>query len=138
MIAMARDVGRLSPAREQRLEALAEHVPDLLPAGDPPCLVHGDLWSGNFLQLGDRAALIDPAVYYANREVELAYVHLFGGFPRGFFEAYHSYFPVDPGYGDRRPLLQLYPLLVHLISFGEDYGPAVEAVCSRYGYGILT
>lgn len=132
MIDLARQKGRLDSGRERRLNGLAERVGDLLTHDEPPCLIHGDLWSGNFLSAGDQPVILDPAVYYANREVELAYIQLFGGFPGGFMDAYSHECPLDPGYSDRRPLLQLYPLLVHLISFGEDYGLAVDAVCRRY------
>ncbi len=102
---------------------------DFAPA---PVLIHGDLWSGNFLTAGDEPVIIDPAVYYADREVEIAYVELFGGFPPGLVAAYHAAWPLDPGYTYRRPLHQLYPLLIHLNHFGEEYGAHVDAVCRRY------
>jgi fructosamine-3-kinase len=132
IIALARERGRLNPERERRLERVAARVGEWLAHDEPACLIHGDLWSGNFLAVGDEAALIDPAVYYAHREVEMAYIQLFGGFPPGFVDAYHAEYPLDSGYTDRRLLLQLYPLLVHLVSFGESYGGDVDAVCRRY------
>jgi fructosamine-3-kinase len=98
-----------------------------------PVLIHGDLWSGNFLAAaGDEPVLIDPAVYYGEREVEIAYTELFGGFPRDFLTAYHAVFPLDSGYERRRLLHQLYPLLVHLNHFGESYGPSVDRACRAY------
>jgi fructosamine-3-kinase len=78
------------------------------------------------------AVLIDPAVSYSDREVELAFIELFGGFPPGFLASYAESYPVDDGYDYRRPALQLYPLLVHLNHFGEQYGPAVDDVLDFY------
>lgn len=123
--------GRLAGGRRAaalRVVDALESLLDGLP--DPPSLLHGDLWSGNFLcTLGDIPALIDPAVHHGPREMELAYVELFGGFPHGFVDAYRDAWPLDPGYERRRPLHQLYPLLIHLNHFGEAYGPAVDAAC---------
>jgi len=94
-------------------------------------LIHGDLWSGNFLSTAnDQPVLIDPAVHYADREVEIAFVELCGGFPRGFVQTYDSIFPLTEGYARRRPIHQLYPLLVHLVHFGETYGPSVDRACA--------
>lgn len=130
----ARGKGRLPPARERALSGLMEKTEEILAGLDArPVLIHGDLWSGNFLASGDQAVLIDPAVYYADREVEMAYIELFGGFPPGFLAAYNDAFPLQPGYDYRRPLHQLYYLIVHLVHFGEEYGPAVDGVCRFYG-----
>ena len=95
-----------------------------------PCLIHGDLWSGNFLALdSSHVALVDPAVYCAPREVELAYIELFGGFPAALVPIYRQLWPLPAGYQKRRALWQLYPLLVHLNAFGETYGAPVERAC---------
>jgi len=120
--------GRLLPGyRETSLERVLESVERLLAdLQSVPVLIHGDLWSGNFLSLGEEPVLIDPAVYYAEREVEIAYIELFGGFPAGFVNNYRAFTPLSDGYEARRPLHQLYPLLIHLNHFGETYGPAVD------------
>lgn len=128
-----REHGLLPPARERALAQLMEKTPEILAGVEgKTALIHGDLWSGNYLTAGDEAVLIDPAVYYADREVEMAYVELFGGFPYGFIAAYNAAYPLAAGYDYRRPMHQLYYLLVHLVHFGEEYGPAVDGVCRFY------
>lgn len=133
-IEKAKQRGLVLPQRARLLERVLEDIEILL--GDfpvAPVLIHGDLWSGNFLSAaGDEPVLIDPAVYYGEREVEIAYTELFGGFPRDFLSAYHVSFPLDSGYERRRLLHQLYPLLVHLNHFGESYGPSVDRACRAY------
>ena len=126
--------GTIPSKREWALMDVLNALPQIL-GGMPPdaSLLHGDLWSGNFLcATGEQPVLLDPAVYYAPREMELAYIELFGGFPQGFWENYHAAFPLDAGYARRRSLHQLYPLLIHLNHFGETYGPAVDRVCAEY------
>jgi fructosamine-3-kinase len=96
-----------------------------------PSLLHGDLWSGNvyFTPAGD-PVLVDPAVYRGHREVDLAMMELFGGFPAGTLRHYQALRPVPPGYPEvRRDLYQLYPLLVHVLLFGGGYeASALERV----------
>lgn len=94
-----------------------------------PSLLHGDLWSGNvYPGPGGEPVVVDPAVYRGHREVDLAMTELFGGFPRGFREAYEDVRPVRPGYREvRRSLYQLYPLLVHVNLFGSGYVGRTEA-----------
>ena len=101
--------------------------------GDGLSLLHGDLWSGNALiTLGGEPALVDPAVYRGHREVDLAMMELFGGFAPEVFSAYRELRPLQPGYAEiRRPLYQLYPLLVHLNLFGTGYLRRVEAAANR-------
>jgi fructosamine-3-kinase len=131
---LARKQGLLAARRETLLHQVMDRLESLLDgAALTPSLLHGDLWSGNFLTAaGDQPVVIDPAVYYGHREVEIAFTELFGGFPPGFLAAYHETYPLDPGYERRRALYQLYPLLVHLNIFGESYGPSVDAVCRQY------
>jgi len=130
----ARDAGRLNPERERMLLDVIEKLPQLL--DDMPrdaSLIHGDLWSGNYLcARGEEPVLIDPAVCHAPREMELAYVELFGGFPPNFIRNYSSVYELDEGYTRRRSLHQLYPLLIHLNHFGEEYGPAIDKACAEY------
>jgi protein-ribulosamine 3-kinase len=95
--------------------------------GEKPALVHGDLWSGNVLMdQNDRPVIIDPSVYYGNREVDLAMTRLFGGFSMGFYDAYQAEFPLCEGWEERIRVWNLYPILVHLNLFGEGYLPQLK------------
>jgi fructosamine-3-kinase len=94
---------------------LVEHAPT-------PCLVHGDLWSGNAGVLRDgRPTIFDPAVSYSDREVDLAMAHLFGGFPPEFFSGYEAVWPLPDGHPWRRSVYNLYHLLNHAVLFGGNY-----------------
>ena len=75
--------------------------------------------------------LIDPAVYYGHREMDLAFSRLFGGFESPFYESYETVFPLEPGFEDRIPVYNLYPLLVHLLLFGKSYLPGIEKTVNR-------
>lgn len=126
--------GRLHGKRASRFHQLLDRLDRWL--DDPslsPALLHGDLWSGNFItdQAGD-PWLIDPAVYFGHREVDLAFTELFGGFPSSFYAAYQEAFPLSEDYDNRKPLYQLYYLLVHLNLFGEAYGLRVDQILKRY------
>jgi fructosamine-3-kinase len=132
-VALARQLGRLPKRREHLLTRLMERLPDLLDDDTlSPSLIHGDLWGGNYLvnSTGD-AVLIDPAVCYAHREMDLAMSELFGGFASSFYHAYFEAYPA-PGYDERRALYQLYYILAHLNLFGESYGGRVDAIAAHY------
>jgi fructosamine-3-kinase len=109
--------------RLRRAEDLLERaVAWLEPHRPDPCLVHGDLWSGNAAATSDgRGALFDPAVHRADREVDLAMARLFGGFPEAFFEGYQATWPLPSGHHPRRALYNLYHLLNHANLFGGSY-----------------
>lgn len=131
---LARKAGRLPGRREDLLTRLMDRLPDLLDdATVPPSLLHGDLWGGNYLvDAQGQPVLIDPAVYYGHREMDLAMTELFGGFSRRFYDAYDGVYPIDAGYAERRDLYQLYYILVHLNLFGESYGGQVDSLARRY------
>lgn len=100
---------------------------------EPPALIHGDLWSGNYLiSEAGLPCLIDPAVSYGPREMDLAMMKLFGGFPEEVFRRYSEIFPLPDGFQDRIPLWQLYYLLVHLNIFGSSYFSQVVAILKKY------
>ena len=98
-----------------------------------PSLLHGDLWSGNFLIATDGTPyLIDPAVYYGHHEIDIAMSKLFGGFGMSFYKAYQEHFKFDSLTDSRIDLYQLYYLLVHLNLFGSSYMGAVNKILSKY------
>jgi fructosamine-3-kinase len=113
-----RDIERLLEELDVRLGAAAE---------DGPSLLHGDLWSGNVHISATGPGVIDPASYYGHREVDLAMATLFGGFPHAFFDAYETEWPLRPGAPVRRPIYQLYYLLVHVVLFGGGYATHTSA-----------
>ncbi len=98
-----------------------------------PSLLHGDLWSGNAGFIADGPVLFDPAVYYGDREADLAMTELFGGFPARFYEAYDEAYPLPEGYETRKHLYNLYHLLNHLNLFGSGYLQHVKATINRVG-----
>lgn len=91
-----------------------------------PSLLHGDLWGGNVGHSGGRPVIFDPAVYYGDREADLAMTELFGGFSSGFYRAYRESWPLDPGYKTRKTLYNLYHVLNHFNLFGGGYGSQAE------------
>ena len=99
---------------------------------EKPSLVHGDLWSGNFLCNNNKPVLIDPAVYYGNREMDLAMTRLFGGFDDDFYNAYQNEFPLEKGWVKRIDICNLYPNLVHLILFGRSYYSSIKNVLNAF------
>jgi fructosamine-3-kinase len=121
--------GRLIAAGERLLEALPLFFRGYTPL---PSLLHGDLWSGNAGQAPDGEPVIyDPAVYYGDREADLAMTELFGGFPRSFYEAYRAEFPLDAGYQTRKDLYNLYHVLNHLNLFGGGYGAQAQRLIDQ-------
>jgi fructosamine-3-kinase len=125
--------GRLDPAAVGLVERVAGQARELCGPPEPPALLHGDLWGGNRLVDVDGANwLIDPAVYWGHREVDLAMMQLFGGFGASTYEAYDDAFPLAAGWRERVEWYQLPPLLVHAILFGGSYGPAALGVLRRY------
>src|SRR5690606_3171217 len=115
----------------RRYRAIYQRIPDLIP-DEQPSLLHGDLWSGNIIPAaGGEACVIDPAVYFGSREIELAFTKLFGGFDRQFYLAYEEAFPLAPGFEDRVDIYNIYPLMVHANMFGSSYLSAVERTIGR-------
>ena len=131
---VARDAGRLPAETLRRLERLCGRLPDLIGPAARPSLIHGDVWGGNVLVRGGRiAAFIDPAIYFADAEVELAFSTLFGTFGEAFFRRYGELRPLRPGFFEaRRELYNLYPLLVHTALFGGHYARSVARTLDRF------
>jgi len=115
-----------------QIEKLCTRFNELFPE-EKPSLIHGDLWSGNFMSDENGTPVIyDPAVYYGNREMDIAMSLLFGGFDKKFYDSYNEAFPLQPNWKERVELCQLYPLLVHLILFGGHYYNSVINIIRIY------
>ncbi|MBX3629042.1 MAG: fructosamine kinase family protein [Nitrosomonas sp.] len=116
--------GRLQQLGERLLENVGHFFTGYKPL---PSLLHGDLWSGNYayLRTGE-PVLFDPAVYYGDREADLAMTELFGGFPERFYSAYRHEYQLDSGYNARKVLYNLYHILNHLNLFGGGYRQQAE------------
>lgn len=121
--------GRLCARGERLLDA----VPLLFAGHQPPAsLLHGDLWSGNYAYThGGEPVIFDPAVYYGDREADIAMTELFGGFGRTFYAAYHEAWPLDEGYAVRKTLYNLYHILNHLNLFGGGYLSQAQGMIER-------
>lgn len=122
----------LPASDEKHFDRLFNKLPDILPV-EPPSLVHGDLWSGNYITgTQNKTWLIDPAIAYAHREVDIAMTYLFGGFSPQFYQAYHRQFPLEPGWQSRLKIFQLYPLLIHVHLFGGGYVNSVRSIIQKF------
>ena len=131
-IKMASDLQRLSKTEIPSEVSLSKTVERLFPVVKPS-LLHGDLWSGNYLIAQDGMPyLIDPAAYFGHWEVDIAMTRLFGGFDAAFYHAYSEHFPKVGGEKERNDLYQLYYLLVHLNMFGVSYKAAVIEILKNY------
>lgn len=131
-INMAKGAGLMSKSLIRSFESLFEKIQDIFPE-EAPALLHGDLWSGNFMT-GDKgqAVIIDPAVYYGHREMDIGMTRLFGGFSFEFYNAYNNEYPLQPGWEERVEICNLYPLMVHVNLFGGGYLGSVERVLEKY------
>lgn len=128
--------GRLPGAVFARLEAFAANLDRWLDEPDSPSLIHGDAWGGNIMATTNRiSAFVDPAIYFAHAEIELAFTTLFGTFDDSFFSKYQEIRPIKPGFMEERRLIyNLYPLLVHVRLFGGGYVRSVSDTLARFGY----
>jgi protein-ribulosamine 3-kinase len=102
-------------------EKLSERIAGLIPKESVPVLIHGDLWSGNYMISEKGPALIDPASYYADREMEFAIITMFGGFSQRFYDAYNEVNSLPTDWKQRNSLYQLYHVLNHYYLFGGGY-----------------
>ncbi len=128
-------VGRLPVSVLGRVERFAEQLDKWLIEPEHSSLIHGDMWTTNILaQDGRITGFIDPAIYYAHREVELAFSTLFGTFGQPFFTRYHQLRLIAAGFFEtRRDIYNVYPLLVHVRLFGGGYVGAVDQVLKKFG-----
>ncbi|NCA86192.1 MAG: ketosamine-3-kinase [Clostridia bacterium] len=131
-VVLARDNGSMGRSDVAAFERLFVRLPEIFPPASPS-LLHGDLWSGNFITGSHGyACLIDPAVYYGHPEIDIAMSTLFGGFSSRFYESYYSHNPLPGNYRERLPIYNLYPLLVHVNLFGGSYLSSVQQTLRRF------
>jgi len=117
----ARNKGYFNSSDLQYFDSLFNSLHNIIP-DEKPSLIHGDLWSGNFMiTTNGTACLVDPALYYGHRESDIAMTQLFGGFDPEFYHAYNHAWPMEKGWQNRMDILNLYPLLVHVNLFGGSY-----------------
>lgn len=135
MARIAMEAEQLPPSLMKRIETLCGKLERWLTEPDTPRLIHGDMWTGNVLcREGAIAGFVDPAIYYADPEIELAFTTLFGTFGEAFFNRYNARRPITPGFfEERKDLYNLYPLLVHVRLFGGSYVASVERTLSKFG-----
>lgn len=125
------------PARVlSRLETFCGRLDGWLAEPEHPSLIHGDMWTTNILAAGGRiTGFLDPAIYYAHPEIELAFSTLFNTFGAAFFDRYQELRPIPPGFfEERRDIYNLYPLLVHVRLFGGGYVGSVDRILRRFGF----
>lgn len=127
--------GQLQSHGAYLVEKLAGFFVDHRPQAS---LLHGDLWIGNAAMCDGRPALFDPAVYYGDRETDLAMAELFGGFPASFYPAYREIWPLAEGYEQRKQLYNLYHVLNHLNLFGRGYLRQAERMAAMLAAELRT
>ena len=126
------DSGYFETKTLRLFEKVYKELDRLIPI-EPASLLHGDLWQGNIIcDENSSPVLIDPAVYYGHREIDLAMLQLFGNISHDTIEAYNNIYPLDKHWRSRIDLHQLYPLLVHLILFGGSYYETVLKTLKKY------
>ncbi|MCB0487896.1 MAG: fructosamine kinase family protein [Cyclobacteriaceae bacterium] len=126
------DSGQADFEFSNQVENVFNKLDEIFPK-EKPSLIHGDLWSGNIMaDTSGHPIVIDPAVYYGHREMELAFTQLFGGFTDQFYESYNEAFPLEPGFENRAELYNLYPILVHANLFGSSYLMTAKRIIKHF------
>jgi len=133
MAKLCYDEGKISKEILVRLERLCRDLYKYIDMSSLfPSLLHGDIWSGNVLFDKKGACLIDPAIYYGDKEMELAFILLFGTFGETFFHTYQEVHPLSDDFDEvKLPIYQIYPLLVHVALYGRGYRTQLEQILKR-------
>lgn len=130
-VRLAREKNAISKNDILAFERLYLKLGDVFPKASPS-LLHGDLWSGNFMvNEAGKPCLIDPAVYYGHPEIDIAMTTLFGGFSQRFYEVYNHNNPLEKGWQNRLNIYNLYPLMIHVNLFGGGYLGSVRGILGR-------
>jgi len=131
-VRLARENGTLSKTESEAFSKMYPKLGSIFPE-TVPSLLHGDLWSGNFMvNQNGKVCLIDPAVYYGHPEIDIAMTTLFGGFAKRFYEVYNHHHPLEKGWQNRLDLYNLYPLMIHVNLFGGSYMASVKRILNRF------
>lgn len=129
---LAKDERKISSDLSAQFKRLFNRLENIFPL-EKPALLHGDLWSGNFMCTSEgKPCIFDPAVYYGHREIEIAMTKLFGDFDKEFYEAYISQYPLEKGWEERLDICNLYPLMVHVNLFGGGYLSQVANILRKF------
>ncbi|KAK7274615.1 hypothetical protein RIF29_15711 [Crotalaria pallida] len=97
-----------------------------------PCLLHGDLWSGNISSdKNGEPVILDPACYYGHSEAEFG-MSWCAGFGGSFYNSYFEVMPKQPGFEKRRDLYMLYHYLNHYNLFGSGYRSSSMSIIDDY------
>ncbi len=133
MVRICYDKGALSQTEAEKIERLCNKLYTRIDMRKiTPSLIHGDLWSGNILFNMNGACLIDPALYFADREVELAFIRMFNTFGNTFFDAYTEHHSLSEDFEETKvPLYQLYYYLVHIALYGESYTAGLYSALTK-------
>jgi protein-ribulosamine 3-kinase len=132
LLKKAANTGLLNDTDNKNFQRLFQKLDNFIPPS-PPSLIHGDLWSGNFMSdYKGEPSIFDPAVYYGHREMDLAMTRMFGGFDPEFESSYNESYPLEPGFDERFEIYNLYPLLVHVNLFGGAYVSQVRQILKGF------
>ena len=126
------DEGNIDKQSSNAIEKIYQKLSDFFPL-EKPSLLHGDLWSGNFMiDKGGNAVIYDPAVYYGHRLMDLGMTKLFGGFSNEFYEGYQEEYKLERNWHDAINIANIYPLLVHVNLFGTSYLTQIKGILKKY------
>jgi len=131
-VKLAIDSGKIDSKYHSIFERAFNYTYIVFPE-EPPALLHGDLWGGNYMfNTEGKACIYDPAVYFGHREMDIAMTRLFGGFDENFYNGYNEIYPLQKGVEERIKLCNLYPVLVHANLFGANYVSKAEALIKQF------